>query len=96
MTLSRGLAILFALCLLIGIAPILSMLIATGIASAAGCMLNEGGSYPCLILGADWGETLNFMFVGAWFFFLTFPLALIGALGLGVMGILTLVQKLRR
>jgi hypothetical protein len=87
--------ILFATLLLVGIAPVLGMLAASLIASSAGCTLNEGGTYPCLIMGADWGETLNFLFVAAWFFLLTFPLALLGALGLGTMGIIALVRKLR-
>lgn len=90
---TRALTIIFALCMLLGVAPIFSMLIATGIASASGCMLNEGGSYPCLFLGVDLGETLNVMFVGAWFFLLTFPLAIVGIIGLVVMGILRLIRR---
>ena len=93
---TRALALLFGICLLLGVLPILSMMAATGIASAAGCNVNEGGSYPCIILGADWGETLNFMFVAAWFFFITFPLAAIGLVGLIVMGVLHLIRSLRR
>ncbi len=96
MTLRRAITLICALCLLIGVLPILSMLIASGISSAAGCMLDEGGSHPCLILGADWGGTLNFMFVAAWFFFLTFPLAILGLIGLVVIGILRLIRAYRR
>ncbi len=95
---SRRFAIgaLFALCLLIGILPVLSMLASVGIAEITGCNVNEGGSYPCIIFGADWGEVLSVMFVAAWFFFLTFPLAVIGLIGLVVMGILAIINAFRR
>lgn len=96
MTFRSALTFLFAICVFFGFAPILSMLTATALASAGGCLLDEGGMHPCIILGTDWGETLNFMFVAAWFFFLTFPFAIIGLMGLTVLRILHLVHAARR
>ncbi len=96
MTFQRILTLIFFLCLLIGILPVLSMLTASGIAATMGCMLDEGGSHACIIFGADWGDTLNVMFVSAWFFFLTFPLAIVGLIGLIAMGILALIRAYRR
>lgn len=64
--------------LLFALAPILSALLASWIADAHGCALDEGGVHPCLIGGADYGETLSVMFVSGWFAFVTLPL---GALG---------------
>lgn len=96
MTLRSALVLIFALCLLIGIAPILSAFVASGIAEVTGCNVNEGGSNPCLIFGIDWGGLLNIMFVSFWFFFFTFPLAVVGVLGLVIMGILQLFRAFRR
>ena len=59
--------------------PILSVLTASGIASAFGCQLDEGGVHPCVAFGTDIGELLNTMFVMGWFFFLTIPSGLVAA-----------------
>lgn len=59
--------------------PILSVLIASAIASAFGCQLDEGGTHPCMAFGADIGESLYTMFVMGWFFFLTIPSGLVAA-----------------
>ena len=84
---------IFIALFVIGIAPILSMLIASGIASANGCILNEGGVHQCILLGTDWGETLNIMFVMAWLTLVTFPLALIGLAGAVVTAIIWFFRK---
>ena len=46
--------------------PLLPALIASTIASAHGCQLDEGGTHPCIVMGSDWGGTLYTMFVMAW------------------------------
>lgn len=59
--------------------PILSVLAASAIASGFGCQLDEGGTHPCVVLGADAGESLYTMFVMGWFSFLTIPSGLVAA-----------------
>jgi hypothetical protein len=66
--------------LLIGFGPLISGMIAMQLASANGCELNEAYANTCMILGADWSETLYTMTVGIWFMFFTFWLILIGAI----------------
>jgi len=44
--------------LIIGFWPVFSILIASAIASANGCILNETGPNTCMINGQDWGELL--------------------------------------
>ena len=65
---------------LVALAPLLSVFIAGGIASATGCTVDEGSSHPCVIAGTDWGETLYTMFVMGWFMFLTIPLGAIASM----------------
>lgn len=68
-------AIVLAIIVFIGIAPILSVVIAGTIASANGCELHEGFANPCVIGGVDYGETLYAMGVMGWFALATLPLA---------------------
>ena len=53
--------------------PLISMLIASAIAEANGCQLDEGSMHACMIDGSDWGETLYVMAVAAWLMFFIFP-----------------------
>ncbi len=55
-------------------APVMSVAVASGIASANGCKLNEADAHPCVLLGFDWGGVLYGMFVMAWFAIATVPL----------------------
>jgi hypothetical protein len=71
------LGITLVLILLFALAPLISTLIASTIADALGCTVNEGGATQCLYKGTDIGETLAEMFVVGWLSFVTFPLALI-------------------
>ena len=66
-------ALALAVIILFAIAPLLSVLIASAIAEANGCVLHEGGVNPCVIGGVDRGETLLTMFVLGWLMFLTLP-----------------------
>ena len=83
------------ICLLIGAAPALSVLISSGIADANGCALNEGSVNPCVIGGQDIGGLLGGMFVMGWLFLLTWPFALAGLGLLIALGIATLIRRLR-
>ena len=72
--------------------PIISVIVASVIASMGDCTLHEGFVNPCEIGPFDLGETLSTMFVAGWFIFLTFP---IGFLGLGI-GIVFLIVKVAK
>jgi hypothetical protein len=68
---------LILLCIvLIGIAPLLSGLVAGSIANAAGCQLDESGVHPCIINGEDYGETLLTMAMMTWLGIASIPLAI--------------------
>lgn len=73
--------VVFAVITLFALAPIISMLIASGIANANGCMLDEGSAHPCVIGGTDWADTLYTMFVLCWLMFATLPLGALAFLG---------------
>ena len=73
-------------------APVISVAIASGIASANGCKLNEADAHPCVLLGIDWGEILYGMFVMAWLAIATIPL---GALALMLWIVTAIVMYVR-
>jgi hypothetical protein len=77
--------------LLIGIAPLASAFLASWIADAHGCLLNEGGHNRCIIGGSDWGNALYTMFVLGWLMLLTIWLIPVGL----VLAIVGIVQRLR-
>jgi hypothetical protein len=66
--------------LLYMVAPILSALIASGIAAATGSRLDEAGAHPCIIMGCDIGVLLSIMFAAGWLVLLTVPTGLIAIL----------------
>ncbi|UQN05403.1 hypothetical protein [Deinococcus sp. QL22] len=55
-------------------APLISVLLASSMASARGCILSSAGVRPCLILGWDAGSLLNTMALLSWFSLATLPL----------------------
>ncbi len=60
--------------------PVVSVLIAGGIATLGGCELNEGFVNPCVFFGVDLGGLLYGMGVMGWFMLLSLPMgALAGA-----------------
>ncbi len=92
----KTLTILSLIALLIGVAPIISVVIAGTLANAHGCQLDEGSVHPCMIAGTDWGETLYTMAVAGWFMLVTLPLALGGAGVLAVLVLSSLWRAVRR
>ncbi len=66
------------LLLLVGVAPMVSALLASWIAQSNGCLLNEAMANPCMIGGQDWGGALYTMFVSGWLFLLTMLLIPVG------------------
>jgi hypothetical protein len=81
---------IYALLALYTVAPILSVLTASGVASLAGAKLDEGASHPCIILGHDFGDLLYTMFLFGWFALLTVPSGLLAML---VFTIILLVRR---
>jgi len=77
-------------------APILSALLAGMIADYHGCALDEGGVHPCLIGGADYGETLSVMFVLGWFGLVTLPLGALAAVTWCIVLTIVIVMNIRR
>jgi hypothetical protein len=67
--------LIMSLIALLGIAPILSAVIAGSIAAANGCRLDEAGVYPCVIGGQDYGGLLATMGVLGWLALVSLPLA---------------------
>jgi len=55
------------------LAPVLSVLIAMGVAKITGAALDEGNTHPCLVLGVDIGGLLYSMFVVGWIGLITLP-----------------------
>jgi hypothetical protein len=69
--------VLLALIVLVGILPLLTTLIAVGIAEANGCTISESVLAPCLIGGADWGYWLQFGGISALYLLVTFPVGFV-------------------
>lgn len=88
----RGIYITGGLVLLLGLAPVLSVILSSLIAEARGCALHEGGISPCTLAGQDIGPALYAMFVAGWLLFLTWPLVLVG---LGMIVVTGLIDLLR-
>ena len=82
---ARGIFIAYLVIVLFAAAPILSVVIASGIAHAYGARLDEAGSHPCVVHGVDIGGLLYDMFVAGWFMLLTIPLGLLSILALTIM-----------
>jgi TRAP-type C4-dicarboxylate transport system permease small subunit len=82
------LIIVFVLLLIWTTWPIISVALAGSIASANGCQLDEGSIHPCVVRGADMGETLYAMGVMGWFALVTVPT---GGLGLLLLGVIVLI-----
>ena len=77
------LIIVFVLLLIWTIWPIVSVSVAGSIASANGCQLDEGSVHPCVVRGADMGETLYTMGMMGWFMLVTVPTGGLGLLRAG-------------
>jgi hypothetical protein len=78
-------ALVILLILVIAFSPLISVLIAGGIADANGCQLDEGSIHPCIVNGQDMGRTLYTMGVLGWFMLVTIPI------GLGVVFLYSLI-----
>ncbi|HZY38644.1 MAG TPA: hypothetical protein VFE53_18420 [Mucilaginibacter sp.] len=68
----------YALVFFLGGLPVWSVALAGYIAKSHSCVVDEAGSHPCVIGGADYGDLLSLMFVFGWSFLLFFPLGIAG------------------
>jgi hypothetical protein len=68
----------------LGVAPLMTAMLASAVAQCAKCKLSEAGVGPCVIAGKDVGNLLYAMFVSGWLLLITFPGALLAALGYSV------------
>ena len=59
--------------LVLALAPLGSVAIASWLAEANGCTLHEGFVNPCMVNGAEMGDTLYAMFVLGWLMLASIP-----------------------
>ncbi|MEB2843725.1 hypothetical protein GAO09_25400 [Rhizobiales bacterium RZME27] len=76
--------------------PLISALTSLWIADAAGCRVDEAGSYPCMMFGTDIGELLAFLFILGWLGMATVPLGFLGFLAWTGFVITRIIRKRRR
>jgi hypothetical protein len=84
--------IVLAAILAVALAPVGSVVVAGLIAKSHGCQLDEGGVYPCVIGGTDYGTTLNTMFGLGWLMLLTLP---VGALAVLAWAVVLVIHRIR-
>jgi hypothetical protein len=89
----RLMSISLLLILLLWAAPLLLALAAGGIASALGCVLNEGSIHPCMLFGSDIGKPLYTMGVLGWLSIIGIPFA---AIALAIWAIVAVILNRRR
>lgn len=83
--------VVLPLIVIVALLPLFSVAIAGWIAEANGCVLHEGFANPCVVNGADIGQTLYALGVMGWFMLATIPL---GAGALIVWLIVLVVHRL--
>ncbi|MFJ6321598.1 MULTISPECIES: hypothetical protein [unclassified Rhizobium] len=76
---------------LFALSPILVTALASLVANAAGCELNEGQVHACIIVGRDYGDLLYQMGLFGWVMIFTIPVA---EVALAIFGIALLAQFL--
>lgn len=79
----------------IGIAPLVSVVLAGLIADLNGCGLHEGFAQPCIVAGVDIGGLLYTMAVMGWLMLVSLFFLAGGLLGLAKEGVLLVVRKIR-
>lgn len=84
-------AVVVLLIILVAFAPVISVMVASGIAASLGCDLDEGSVHPCMYNGRDIGLDLLTAAMMGWLAIATLP---IGAVVLAGYGLLVLVIEL--
>jgi len=82
-----------AVILLFGGYPIASAFLASLVANAAGCRLDESQSHSCIIWGFDYGERLYGMAMSSWLMLFTLPAA---ELAIFVWAVVLAIHLMRR
>ncbi len=85
-----------ALIVVFAILPLVVAIAAGMFGASMGCRVDEGGFYPCLVLGKDVGGALGAMFVSGWFVFFTLPLGAIAALVWLVIAVVIFIRRKRK
>jgi len=91
----RRMLIALGIIILLTAGPLISAVLATYIAEANGCVLNEGGVNPCIIGGVDWGYALYAMFVFGWVAIVTFQLGVAALLVWLVVAVILIIRHVR-
>ena len=68
-------AVIAFVVVVVAILPAIGALIASAVASANGCVMNEAGAHPCAVLGVDVGGAIAFWAVAPWLLLVTIPAA---------------------
>lgn len=89
----RMMAWAFALIVSFALMPVISVMTSIGIASIAGCHLNEASTHPCVIMGVDIGGLLALMFVAGWFALATVPAGAVALLIWAVVAIALFIRS---
>lgn len=77
--------------------PMVLVGVASSIAVANGCQLDEGSVHPCVVNGRDMGEQLYGMGVMGWFMLVTIPTGLLALAAYGaILLVVWLVRRARR
>ena len=79
------------LSILFAVLPLISVLIAVGVANVFNCPLDESGASSCPTPFGDVGEVLSVMAIFGWLIFFTVPIGLIGLLCAVILLIASLV-----
>lgn len=84
--------IIFGALMVQGLAPLVISICGVILTDALGCEIGYANS-SCVVLGFDIGETLLTMIMMHWFAIIGIPIAIIGALGFVVLGVIHLVRR---
>ena len=89
---------LIALIGIVGLAvlPMISVIAASQIAEANGCVLHEGYVNSCMVGGKDWGEPLYQLLVLGWLSLATIPTGLLAVVALFLAFVIHLVVFIHR
>lgn len=86
---------LFTALLILGLLPLIVAFAGMGLAALLGCTLSSAGPETCLVLGFDLGPTLTTMMLMHWLGLIGLPLSALGAVGLGITGLIHLIPRKR-
>jgi hypothetical protein len=83
----------YGLIILYTLAPVLSVLISSGIATALGAKLDESQTHPAYLLGINIGGLLSIMFIAGWLALITIPTGLLALVVFTIVWPISLAAK---